>query len=823
MLTAYPKKYKSIITSLVLVFVLFCGGYFASTKRSTYAETEPTQTIYVNNQHPDAADNNPGTSESAPLKTVNKAVSLATPGTKIIIYPGTYRETVKIEGLSGTVNLPIIIEAKQAGQVIISGSDVFADFWSKEGKDGLYSYPWPYDWGLAPYPDPYWEQLGIVLEPIVRRKEMVFVDGRLLPQELSKDSLAPGSFYVAEDENKIYVWLGDSSEMREHKIEVATREKMFVVQNSQHIVIRGLIFQHSAHPVQGAGVDIASSDNIVVENCYFYWNNWGGLSIASSDHITIRNNKANNNGAIGIGAWRVTDSLFENNTTNDNNWRGVRGGFTGWAVAGFKALHIHRTLIKNQTATGNQSRGFWADTNFEDVTIEGGVFLNNLKEGIFLEALQGPLSIKNARIDKLEGIESRNITLENNIVQTMHLSGASGLGGSPREPLENWKLENNILYTIKSTSPLIDIPGHDSFIKTFTLSKNLYYSTQEIDTFRFGGIPLNFKKWQDVTMQDLDSIWADPRFKNPTSNDYSLLPDSPLHNKDAWPVRSLPPSHNRVDLIRKYKMEAIDKILSQVVEKRSYYEDPQENLRVAQGVGVLLDLPEGRGLREDFKQGTFAVSIRGPQGGATKQLLLAWRNEAGNNSGDTYIFLAGGRATANMGGFDPPQPFTELEIRVENGLGTTSLSVPLNNYFQHDQWQDIVINWNPDGVAAYWNQKEILPRGGEYKGPLFDAQSPLIMIWDVYKYRQGKIEIKDVVLLDRALNPGEIKEYIANRTRGKRVLPGDANGDGRVDSEDFALLVEDYLKAPVHNTDFNSDGRVDSEDFAILQANYQKD
>ena len=78
-------------------------------------------------------------------------------------------------------------------------------------------------------------------------------------------------------------------------------------------------------------------------------------------------------------------------------------------------------------------------------------------------------------------------------------------------------------------------------------------------------------------------------------------------------------------------------------------------------------------------------------------------------------------------------------------------------------------------------------------------------------------------MLDRALNPGEIKEYIANRTRGKRVLPGDANGDGRVDSEDFALLVEDYLKAPVHNTDFNSDGRVDSEDFAILQANYQKD
>jgi len=50
----------------------------------------------------------------------------------------------------------------------------------------------------------------------------------------------------------------------------------------------------------------------------------------------------------------------------------------------------------------------------------------------------------------------------------------------------------------------------------------------------------------------------------------------------------------------------------------------------------------------------------------------------------------------------------------------------------------------------------------------------------------------------------------------------DTNCDNRIDSEDFALLVTDYLKEPVHNTDFNSDGRVDSEDFAILQSNYLK-
>lgn len=52
-------------------------------------------------------------------------------------------------------------------------------------------------------------------------------------------------------------------------------------------------------------------------------------------------------------------------------------------------------------------------------------------------------------------------------------------------------------------------------------------------------------------------------------------------------------------------------------------------------------------------------------------------------------------------------------------------------------------------------------------------------------------------------------------------FPGDADRDGVVDGDDLNLLKQDYLGEPVNNTDFNSDGRVDSEDFAILQSNYQ--
>lgn len=78
-------------------------------------------------------------------------------------------------------------------------------------------------------------------------------------------------------------------------------------------------------------------------------------------------------------------------------------------------------------------------------------------------------------------------------------------------------------------------------------------------------------------------------------------------------------------------------------------------------------------------------------------------------------------------------------------------------------------------------------------------------------------------LLSKDGNPNQAYftyQEMARKAKAYDNPPGDANGDGRVDSEDFAFLVEDYLGEPVNNTDFNSDGRVDSEDFAILQANY---
>ncbi len=50
--------------------------------------------IHVNNQDPRSSDENEGTITN-PLKTINAAAQMATPGTRILIHGGVYRETVQ--------------------------------------------------------------------------------------------------------------------------------------------------------------------------------------------------------------------------------------------------------------------------------------------------------------------------------------------------------------------------------------------------------------------------------------------------------------------------------------------------------------------------------------------------------------------------------------------------------------------------------------------------------------------------------------------------------------------------------------------------------
>ncbi len=130
---------KTIYRTLIFaeLFFFFSAPLFAQNVSDTFAldsykvwhnSTEYTRTYVVNQRHPDANDDNPGT-EDKPLLTINKAAQLVKPGERVLIYSGVYRETIR--PLQGGLNDSKMIsyESAPGEEVIIKGSRMLDTEW----------------------------------------------------------------------------------------------------------------------------------------------------------------------------------------------------------------------------------------------------------------------------------------------------------------------------------------------------------------------------------------------------------------------------------------------------------------------------------------------------------------------------------------------------------------------------------------------------------------------------------------------------------------------------------------------------------------------
>jgi hypothetical protein len=514
--------------------------------------------IHVNNRHPHASDDNPG-SEESPLRTLERAARLAQDNhqknisTKVMIYAGTYRESIRLDDNRKPTNASIIFEAKQKGTVVVSGSDIWSD-WQRQGNTQVYSRPWPYAWALARNP---WTQDKVNLHPIVRRREMIFADGKLLQQVLSMRELASGSFYVSEEQKAVYISLPSGSEMNKTTVEVATRSALLKVHGRRNIVLRGLIFQHDGSPVGDSAVTLSHSSHIVIEDCQFLWNNWTGLTFLASDNITARRNVANFNGGTGVTMWRIKTLRFEDNETSHNNWRGAMGGFYGWAVAGVKSMRVHDGIYRRHKAVGNQTRGLWFDFDNVNVQVEYAFICSNLTDGINIEANEGPITIKNSTVCRnrngpgIFSSGSERVNLDGNIVYDngraqIRIAGESRSASNWETKkqmtlqLGRWQIRNNVIMGKDSKQRLLvlETRGWKHFLGTLTLGSNLWYHPASKNPFKVNATEMGFNQWQTMTGQDRDSIFADPRFVDAENLQFDFLPDSPMRKRQQWPQSS---------------------------------------------------------------------------------------------------------------------------------------------------------------------------------------------------------------------------------------------------------------------------------------------
>ena len=486
-------------------------------------------------------DANPGTAQG-PLKTLTQALqralveNRANRGVKVVVQPGIYRETVDV---GQETDAPIVIEA-QPHTAFILGSEAWSD-WTPSDTPGIVTHLWPYQFGLADVPGD-WAADPVAapaFNEIVRRREMVIIDNIALRQVLLRNDLKAGTFYMDDHGAQIYVYPPPGHELQGSRAaEIPVRQTALRLWQKRNIVLRGLSFAFVTNPFNTAANNLIDSHDILIEDCEFNTNNWDGLGINNSRNITIRRTTANNNGGGGIPASMGRNFLFESNVTDNNNTRGVLGGYLGWSIAGMKHLFIHHAIYRNHRADDNSTLGLWFDTDNADITVDGGLFQRNAVFGIFLEANQGPILIHNATISDngQAGLLINNtshITLDHNrisnnqhsqiLAQGTPISGRVITDTETHQLLtlvdENWTLTNNIISATDPSARLItmDLDGPQDyawgrFRSTFDAISNTYSNPLTLAFVVYGwsasATTVDLTGWRAATGQDSMSIFS---------------------------------------------------------------------------------------------------------------------------------------------------------------------------------------------------------------------------------------------------------------------------------------------------------------------------
>jgi hypothetical protein len=300
------------------------GGPAVATRALTTrpaALPEPSlRTLHVS---PTGSDTNPGTSAGAPLRTIQRAASLAQAGDLVLIQPGVYRESVSVPR-SGTAAQPIVFRGTAPG-VVLDGADAAlaaGGSWTSQGN-GVYSRAAGFSTG-----------------------NVVAGDGRLFRYAslAALQALAagePGGFFSSG--TTLYLKLADGSSPSAHAIHAARREEGLVLDGRSHVRIENLEVRHYGAGDFGKGVYLRLATDCAVRNSRIHHIGSAGIWMKGGERNLIENNEVWDTSIFGWpwdlvkGSPAETSAIYQTDAPGRGNViRGntVHGSFNGIVPCG---------------------------------------------------------------------------------------------------------------------------------------------------------------------------------------------------------------------------------------------------------------------------------------------------------------------------------------------------------------------------------------------------------------------------------------------------------------------------------------------------------
>ena len=346
------------------------AGTVGSVPVGSASYAAPAGAIYVS---PTGDDTAAGT-VAAPVKTIQRGVTLAPTGGTVVVRAGTYRETVTISKAVTVQNY-----ANEAvwldGSTPVTGWVADGSIWRKDGWTTRFDSSPTYTQGAKDSSAANW---GFVNPnyPMAAHPDQVFVDGKPLEQVKSKSLVKAGTFFLDEATSKLYIGTNPTGKT----VEASTIIKAMNVKGA-NTVVRGIGIRRFAPSVFHMGSITVEQPGATFENVTILDAATTGISILR-EKVTLNQVTIAGSGMLGIHA-RFADNLTLTKvlSTKNNAER-----FNTAPVAGGAKLGASRGItVSNSSFSGNYAHGFWEDVSTYDSVIRQSKFNDNEGTGLVLE------------------------------------------------------------------------------------------------------------------------------------------------------------------------------------------------------------------------------------------------------------------------------------------------------------------------------------------------------------------------------------------------------------------------------------------------------
>ncbi len=453
----------------------------------------PVGAIFVSSAGNDSASG----SQTAPLKTIGRAITAAPHGGTVVIRGGVYRESLTIS------NERLTLQPYPNEAVIIRGSRTLSSFIAVGGdwrRDG-WNYQFPRQ---AP-------ETVAANYPMANAPDMVFYDGQPLRQVSKLSQVSGKAFFVDYTTSQLFIGIDPVG----HVLEGSYLQTALMLNNADNSIVRGLQFERFATPVNTHGAVVDLSDDVTFEHNIFVDNASSGLSLRGNRTV-VAGNTFGFNGQLGLHAFQTDGAVIEDNKINNNNTE----RFDQFQEAGgAKLVQSVNVQFAGNYVLNNIGNGIWFDIDSDHAVIVRNEAFSNNRNGIQFEISDGAIiagnTVRSNTDVGIHIIESTNIDVYNNVVYKNDVALTVWDGSRPHL-VGNIAIRNNVLMDARATSTaLLDVDD-----KTHTLSGAEMGVTADYNAYcrSVAGTPSRVVDWSrsNTTQANYNSVSA---FRAGTGNE----------------------------------------------------------------------------------------------------------------------------------------------------------------------------------------------------------------------------------------------------------------------------------------------------------------